>query len=206
MNMPPSEYPKFSERELDVVPLHGGNNSDNVIKAGVLPFVRGRDGELEFYLYKPAPTQGHPDGPPKFQIAKGTRQMKRGNALVDMTHADLSMCPEQVYEPIKQTALREAREEIGLIQTNIRRLFDMGVRGARSATTNDPKSMYIFAAEVKSKAPYWRRPENKSNVLQWIKSDELNEDTVRADHLAIIRTIEAQVKPLLASEMGGPGI
>lgn len=204
--MPPLEFPKFSERELDIVPLHGGNNGNNVIKAGVLPFARGKDGELEFYLYKPAPTEGHPDGPPKFQIAKGTRQMKGRNEVVDMTQADLSTCPQQAYEPIKQTALREAREEIGLIQTNIRRLFDMGVHGARSATTHDPKSMYIFAAEVKSKNPFWRRPENKNNVLQWVKSSELNEDTVRADHLAIIRAIEAQVKPFLASEMGGPGI
>jgi hypothetical protein len=177
---------KFLQQQSNLPPTVGG---EGVTKAGVVPFVRD---PYRFYLMKPVAKQQNL-GAPKFQLCKGTRMMKVDGVWQDITPS-LTLPPTGggEIETLAQTALREGIEELGLILENIGRLFDMGAYDFSSATTGKGKTMWLFAAEMKSEE---FSPEVAPTTADrgWLTLEEFNM-VGREDHRYILEDIEKKLK------------
>jgi 8-oxo-dGTP pyrophosphatase MutT (NUDIX family) len=173
---------------LSIVMLHDGA-PDDFSKAGVAPFVRPVAEAFKYFLMKPIPKIPALGAPP-FQICKGTRQYLGAGGWRDV-HDGAAGEKESAAE----TALREGVEELGLKPENIQCLFDLGSFEFASATTGKPKSMRLFAAEMKSKGDFLavRQIAPTTDQRAWLSLAEFAV-VGRADHRYILETIEKTLK------------
>lgn len=146
------EQRSIIERVLSAapVPVLAGSQTppmspETFTKAGILPFLASPATEnWRFLLMQPVAM--HPErGPPRFQMAKGTRMQKQNGVWHDIY---LAAKVAGELEPLGATALREGIEELGLDITRIARLFDAGAVSFTSAKTRQQKWMWLFAAQM----------------------------------------------------------
>lgn len=152
-------------------------------RGGVLPFRQAKDGSIEFLLMMPVPSVRHPDGPPAFQIARGSRK------TVDQA------APE-ILEPPLQTALRNVYEEAGVRLGSIRQMLDLGVYETYSREKVH-HAMHLFAAEIKDGARLVT-PQRASQV-QWMRVDG-SEAMIREKHIPILRDAEDEIRWFLQQD------
>lgn len=191
----------------------GFAKEDALNKAGVLLFKPQPDGDMEFYLMRPVPTAGHPGGEPQYQIGKGTRHITpRGGKPLDYTPG-MAVADTDELEHLKTTALREAREEMGLNDSNIARrtLLDLGAHATTSASSGKSARVYLYAAEIMDKERF-HEPDSSTGQCKWIRFSEMKaaqergDSEVRADHYEIISKILPAIKAHLAKQKSGLGI
>lgn len=168
-----------SARAIEVVSWHDGPDPKDVVFAGIVPFIQAKDGTLEFLTIKPRgqkdPQPGGPP-PPRFQFCKGGRDIDNGDGWVDMRKNLAAITERTQYEDFEAAAKREAREELGLKATNIRRLFRIGTRDAvNELKGGTPQQIFVYAAELKSKSMGFVRPEAKTKEIRWMHTGEMDE-------------------------------
>lgn len=181
------------QTNFDVIRLYGENNSSpQVIKVGILPFIKHESG-LNFMVMKPF-AENEILGKPQFQIAKGTRRINISGHWCDMRVDDLLYADESFHESLINTALREGNEEIGLKPENIKTLFDLGGFTFISASKGIKKPMHLFAAEiidVTNFSPF----EATTSETCWFTKSEFAEKG-RADHVLIIKDVVKRLKDI----------
>lgn len=132
-----------------------------IYRAGTLPYYIDSNGILKFLFMKPANPQF---GGEQFQIAKG--KIEDG-------------------ESDKKAALREAYEELGLLENNIVKLFKLGVYLGRTT---------IFIARVQDPENFIE-PHFETGETRWFTPAEFKE-CGRFIHIPIILEAEDFVKTL----------
>lgn len=139
-----SDERKTIRRVLEAVPMQVlADAPDDFNKAGILPFLPAAAMEnWRFLLMQPVAQHPHL-GPPKFQLAKGTRMERIAGVWQDI-RGPVTGEPE----PLIETALREGIEELGLDVTRTAKLFDCGEAKFTSVKTKEKKSMRLFAAQM----------------------------------------------------------
>lgn len=187
------------ERVLPVVDLTRGRTYQDTSKVGIIPFAISEKGGVDFMLMKPRATMGHPGGEPSFQIAKGTRVASFGKKSWDMGRQEEAAPHPPRVESYLETAIREGREELGLKASNIRRMFDMGVYSVNSETTGKSKEMHLFAAELKSGANFFSRPQPTTQEVRWFKQGEGGK-LVKKSHMRILEDVSTKLDQWLSGE------
>ncbi|HEU5047761.1 MAG TPA: NUDIX hydrolase [Rickettsiales bacterium] len=163
-----------------------------VIKVGILPFVRQPEG-IKIMAMKPL-AENEVLGKPQFQIAKGTRRINISGEWCDMRLDDLHYADESFHETLLATALREGNEEIGLKQENIRSMFDLGGFTFISASKGIQKPMHLFAAEIIDTENFGHY-EATTDEVRWFTEEEFVHHG-RPDHVAIIRQVMQRLEKL----------
>jgi len=188
------------QANLNVVRLYDQNNlPPEVTKVGILPFaVVPGSKKWEFMVMKPREEAKHL-GAPMFQLAKGTRRIHINDRWCDMREDDLRYADTSFFEPAADTALREGHEEIGLKQSNIKRMFDMGNFVFTSASKGVEKPLRMFAAEIIDRNDFDPH-ESSTSEVRWITQDEF-EALGRPDHARTLIEIAARLKN--SSRSGG---
>jgi len=155
----------------------------SIVKAGILPFLPAPAMEnWRFLLMQPVAGHSHL-GPPKLQLAKGTRMQHTGGAWQDIRGRTSGEA-----EALSVTALREGIEELGLDISGITRLFDAGPVGFISANTGAEKRMWLFGAQMQSEdclLPADYELARTTARRAWVSTPEFALQ-VRADHANII--------------------
>ena len=130
-----------------------------IYRAGVIPYIQNGD-DIEMMFMKPANKEFGGDS---YQIAKGKQE--KG-------------------EDIKQTALREAKEELGLFIGNVEDLHSIGEWLGRTT---------VFIARIKDKEMFGD-PHHETGSVAWLKLDEfmdqgrdLHKPIVKAAHRKILK-------------------
>ena len=130
-----------------------------VYRAGVIPFLR-EDEDIQMLFMKPSDGKF---GGNTFQIAKGR---------------------QEEGENIEETALREAKEELGLFIGNIVQLHNLGVFLGRTT---------VYIAEVKNKDMFGD-PGSETGAVKWMTLEDflkegrdLHKPVVRAAHRNILK-------------------
>lgn len=111
-----------------------------VNRAGVIPYIVER-GVVKMMFMKPSVAKFGGD---LFQIAKGKQEKD---------------------ESIKEAALREASEEIGLFEGNIKELYDLGTFMGRTS---------IYVAKMKDKKMFGD-PNFETSAVKWMTAEEFDE-------------------------------
>ncbi len=163
-----------------------------VTRAGVLPFYVPPHGPCEFLFMTPRPKNGL--APPKDQIAKGGRQVKINGVWRDMEDRSIDASTLEM-EPVAATAMREGREEIGLLPENVTRLYDIGPVEFISEKKKIPTKMYLFAAQVKTKENFER-----VEGARWMTLDAFLKEG-REDHRKIVERAWVEIQPTIGSSL-----
>lgn len=162
-------------QQRSVIALEKFSAGDAFTKAGVVP-VHGN----QFYVMKPKAS--HPDlPPPEFQLCKGTRQYFDGKSWQDIKTKYVT----DQKESLIATALREGMEELGLRLSNIETLYDCGPYDFSSASTGKGKSMWLFAAKVKSPEDF-SAADAATAERAWLTLAEFKAQG-RKDHVTVLR-------------------
>ncbi|MBV8938328.1 MAG: NUDIX domain-containing protein [Alphaproteobacteria bacterium] len=171
------------------VPLSAAGAADYGTRAALLPFARR--GEVREYLVM-RPAAKRPElGPPPFQIAKGKRM-----AWMNGRWADAKTPPADAeIEELPMAALREGREELGVLPEHIAAWYDCGGFPFASARTGATKRMRVYAAAVGSREEILAHAPaaNTTAARQWMTLPEFTQSG-RADHAAIVAEIETLLK------------
>ncbi len=114
-------------------------------KVGILPFFRDVSGTMWVLVYRPV-ARREPGALLPFQMARGSREARMPNGQWQALRGKEAVLHALKYhlplEPTCDTALREAREELGLVSDNIRILYDVGV------VAHKDYGIYLYAAEI----------------------------------------------------------
>lgn len=161
-----------------------------------MPLIRNGTQPTQMLFMKPCREAKHL-GAPAFQIAKGTRRINVSGSWCDMREDDLRFADASFHEALLATALREGREEIGLLPENISRLYDMGEFTFISASRGHPKPIHMFAAEVIDKQNFCAF-ESTTSEIAWLSYEQFLA-AGRADHQPIVREILIRLGKGLAS-------
>ena len=135
---------------------------NKVYRAALIPFIEEGD-EISMLFMKPSKPQYGGD---KFQLAKGKQE--EGESLVD-------------------TALREAKEELGLFEGNVLALEDIGEWLGRTT---------VFVCHIKDRDmfgdPHYETGETRWMTLEDFDKDgrDLHKPIVKAAHRKMIKIIE----------------
>lgn len=163
-------------------------------KAGLLPFYQHPDGTIEVYLM--CPKASRPElGPPKFQIAKGTRMIRDAGKSRDVQASDFPLEDLSRTEDLLATALREGAEEIGLRTENLVKIYVAKSFIFSSASSGNERYMMLYAGLVHDREAF-DAPDSftaKTATCQWMTLEECKEQA-REDHLAIIEEIYGRMK------------
>jgi 8-oxo-dGTP pyrophosphatase MutT (NUDIX family) len=143
--------------------------------------------DFRFFVLKPINRK--PElGDPGFQICKGSRMAKLPG-LSDYEDTDLANLPDGAeLEPIMETGLREAIEELGMVLDNLKSVYHIGEVPLLSATTGQLSKVYLYAAEVKNPLDFEMPDPLKSQVADrmWVTLEEMQE-IGRKDHTQVIK-------------------
>jgi hypothetical protein len=139
------------------------------LKAGILPFYNNiESGEIKYLIAKPKPVRNLSDSVP-FAIARGTRRVKsESGEMVDIRDEDTLAYAENnidKIEPLWQTALAEAEEELGLIKDNITQIYDIGVLQYKDY------GIHFFSCEVKNLDDLIEAKDSKA--VMWATEQEI---------------------------------
>lgn len=134
-------------------------------RAGVVPFIEENNIIQMMFMM---PTNADFGGE-RYQIAKGKQEDK---------------------ETIKQTALREAKEELGLFEGNILHLEEIGVFLGRTT---------IFAAHIKDKQVFGDPDGYETASVRWLTLEEFS-DTGRQLHIPIIQAVHRYAEKYLNND------
>jgi len=132
-----------------------------VNRGGVIPFIREGD-EIRMLFMKPSKAKYGGD---VFQIAKGKQEEN---------------------EKIKETALREAKEELGLFKGNITVIEKVGEFLGRTT---------VFVAEIKDKDAFGD-PHFETSETKWMTLDEFLAEG-RDLHKPVVKAAYRKIKKLL---------
>lgn len=132
--------------------------SKKVNRAGVIPYIIEK-GEIKMMFMKPSAAKFGGD---VFQIAKGKQEKD---------------------ETIEEAAFREAGEEIGLFEGNIKAKYDLGTFMGRTT---------IYLAKVKDKKMFGD-PNFETSEVKWMTTEEFLE-VGRDLHKPIIKAAERLIK------------
>lgn len=154
-------------------------------RSGIIPFVVNADGNISYLMIKPQFTPDHPDGPPNFQIIRSERA-RVAKVLTPGTN---------FTETLLETALRSGRQEAGLLPTNIKRLYDLGVYTTR-AREGGYSHTQLYAVQLHNTTDFM--PSEKSFGKGW-KSPLKDAAEMRDSHSGILRLIDTKLKTYLAS-------
>jgi 8-oxo-dGTP pyrophosphatase MutT (NUDIX family) len=189
----------FMPRRLhDAAPDLQTQNTVN--KAGIVPFVRGSAGEIQFYLMSPRASEKY-STPSKLQICKGTREYKKpvkSRALwVNYGIKDMGNVAPENLETLLVTALREGIEEVGLRISNISQIFEQGLVEFKSETSGEPKKLWLYLAEVQEKAAFDLPDEEHANTgeRRWV-SLSADRELIREDYQEILQGIVQKLQEI----------
>lgn len=132
--------------------------SKKVNRAGVIPYIIEK-GEIKMMFMKPSASKFGGDC---FQIAKGKQEKD---------------------ETKQEAALREASEEIGLFEGNIKELYDLGTFMGRTS---------IFVAKMKDKKMFGD-PNFETSEVKWMTAEQFD-DIGRDLHKPIIKAAVRLIK------------
>ncbi len=174
--------------------------------AGIVPVeINGKN--VRIWLMRPEARKPHLP-PPEFQIGKGTR-MRRGaeqGGWHDLTETDMPLSDDSTIqaESLLRTAVREGEEELGVLPTNIERLWDVGVFSFTSASTGAAKQMWLYVAALHD-VNLLQRPDKQYGHTQECHWLDLSTDLVliRPDHADVLQDIAARYNHcVINNEMG----
>ena len=135
---------------------------NKIERAGLVPCYINDDGELEMMFMKPSdPTYGGSD----YQIAKGKIE---------------------VGESEMETAIREAREELGLKLDNISHTFYCGKFLGRT---------YIFASIVNSKENFDPFMEDETESVTWMTMEQFAKEG-RDIHIDVVACVVKEINDM----------
>ena len=168
----------------------------SITRAGILPFFVNADGAVEYMFMTPHHKKGFT--PPKDQICKGGRWVKKDGVWQDMDDRNLASTDGLELESFSDTAIREGKEELGLREQNIAKLYDVGVVEFISEKKKNRTKMYMFAAEVKSKTDFddvVNVPNAPVAKVQWMTLEKFGNQG-REDHVPIVESIVEKLHSL----------
>ncbi len=181
--------------------VEGAAATDNVLtdKAGMAPFMADKNGQLKFYVMKPLPMAKELE-PPTFQICKGTRMVKYTSKDGAAGWRDINSRdwhnPGIVnhIETHIETAIREGIEEVGLKPSNVIKWYDAGLVFFRSVKTHKEKSMWLYAAQVKSATDFDAPHPQLAGTAEcrWCTLEEFAK-LGRPDHWEILRDLAGKL-------------
>lgn len=154
-------------------------------KAGIVPYHAESHAVL---LMKPVARHKHLT-PPGWQVAKGTRMVRKKNQWQDVTKS-LVRDPESQIEPLACTALREGIEEVGLKLENIEDLKDLGAHTFYSSSTGKQKQMALFLCMVRNRNDFLEHGKIAASTAEtgWFLLSQLPSD-MRQDNLALMEAV-----------------
>lgn len=142
-------------------------NRKKVNRAGVIPYHRASEGgEIQMLFMKPS---NEKYGGEKWQIAKGKQEDN---------------------ESIRETALREANEELGLFNGNIERFDSIGEWLGRTT---------FFIACIKDKAMFGD-PHFETSETKWMSLDEFM-DVGRDIHKPVVKAAHRKIVKVYKDEL-----
>jgi 8-oxo-dGTP pyrophosphatase MutT (NUDIX family) len=156
-------------------------------RAGVLPFC-GMPRQFLFMTprHKPGLTR------PKDQIAKGGRLVRNAaGKWVDLDNRSASLDGLEL-EPLVDTAMREGREELGLLPDNVLQLYEIGPVTFISEKKRQEARMHLFAAHVASREDFEDVLAQKKppvSRVRWLTPEEFRREG-REDHVPIVKKAE----------------
>lgn len=160
------------------------DEKQTMIKAGIVPFIPAAAMENWRFLVM-QPRGAKPElGPPPWQLCKGTRMQRVDGHWRDMQPGELA---GEHAETLEQTALREAEEELGLMQSLILRMYDLGRREIISASTGEAKPLWLFGAEMQAEEPLLS-PQASTQARQWMGLADF-QARGRADHVVMLTQV-----------------
>ena len=128
-----------------------------VNRAGLIPYVK-EEGEILMLFMKPSNKKF---GGASFQIAKGKQEEN---------------------EELKETALREAKEELGLFKGNVGRIDELGVWLGRTT---------VFVCEVKKKDMFGD-PHYETGGTKWMTLEEFEKEG-RSIHIPVVKAAHRKI-------------
>lgn len=163
--------------------------SPHIRKAGLIPFMP--ENPRRYCVLTPVASK--PDlGLPEFQLCKGTRMYCLGsNEWKDMKGEVPDDAP---LEPLAATALREAREELGIELDNILYMEPLGDFTFTSATNRKDITMWMMAAEMSSMDHFLPMADiaKFTSERSWLTLAEF-EKLGRPDHAHVLKLIDQQL-------------
>lgn len=129
-------------------------------RGGVIPYFV-ENGEIKMMFMKPSKSEY---GGSVFQIAKGKQEKD---------------------EDIKETAFREAKEELGLFSGNIERIDELGTFLGRTT---------IYIAKIKD-INMFGEPTDETDAVAWLTEDEFSK-TGRVLHKPIVKSAQRKIEKL----------
>jgi len=184
---------------LDCTVLHAepkdASAKSTLSKAAILPFVQEKD-KMLFAVMQPKPAKPQL-GAPKWQLCKGTRMILGKSQWRDMRPGEEAAIASgaTTAEALGATALREGREELGLIASKALKLYDMGVAQFTSASTQKPKKLWLFALQMPDCETSWlpiRQVAPTTAARQWCSFEQFKAEG-RTDHLPIVENALTQL-------------
>jgi 8-oxo-dGTP pyrophosphatase MutT (NUDIX family) len=166
-----------------------------VSRAGVVPFCGSPRGFLFMTpRHKPGRTR------PKDQIAKGGRLVLHDGEWKDLRDRDAQALSGLTLEPVIETAMREGREELGLLPDNVIGLYDLGPASFRSERKKRESWMHLFAAHVASRTDFedvLKQKKPPVSRVRWLTLAEFRQEG-REDHIPLIEALDAALSDLFA--------
>jgi len=167
----------------------GRMSEERVSRVAVLPYIASGQSPWQWQFLVMKPTAVKSGGTPKFQMAHGKRRVRVQGEWRDLTlEDDVRAFPRKDLEPLFATALREGREEIGLLPENIISVVDMG---NYEADTEHVRTVYgpmrVFAVALKSKSNFCK-PEEKTKSTAWMVEQEFSMNG-RLDHRPVVEDV-----------------
>ncbi len=180
---------------------------EEVVKIGIVPFVvdpplgseAGEKSFLKVLVMKPTATKPHLGAPP-YQLAKGTRMLTENGKWRDMREEDLHTASPETFEKLAETAKREGAEEVGLKESNVRKVYDLGVFHMTSASDGKAKALHMFAAEVKDPKDFGKTDDTTAET-KWMRGSEFAKEG-RDDHSAILQTMLGRLERAVSLGVG----
>lgn len=208
--------PYFDDSQIQrlvtgMVTIHGKRlaQSDEIDKAGTVPFFRDEKGQFHYYVMKPKPTKSEL-GPPEWQLAKGTRQYcSEDGKWFEVKDSSPDNFAHLKPESFARAAVREAKEELNLDPRNIAQLYDLGISKFISESKRTEKEVVMYAAEViNSKIEALNVADKNCPTAEcaWMTLEEFKTKGVgRKDHANILESMEKSLKENLDVKPQSPG-
>jgi hypothetical protein len=177
-----------------------------ISRAGIVPYIAHgwNMREWEVMVRKRNPAYDNS----RFEISKGKRQVlgDDGHWRDVRKEEDLAVHPKERREPLFRTALREGRQEIGLLPENITSFADAGdyQTSGPNATRNDMTLMRIFAVSVKDRdnfAPFG----SETMQGQWMKVSDFLRKGPRAHAEVVTDVLKGVMRAMREGKLPPPG-
>lgn len=175
-----------------------------ITKCGILPFISADSPErYQCYLMRPVASKPHLP-PPEWQICKGTRLVRLHAGGQDKPWEDMEDGVDYTNkrynkESVLDCAIREGNEEIGLINNNIKKIYNLSLCSFSSASSGKAKWMHLFAVTVVNPECWGVLDAATTAACEWIALENM-EAIARKDHFDLIKSATYRLHQHIESE------